>query len=63
MQENETDTITPSLFFVVARNSEENWEQITQGLNSYKEAKDYKDSDFCRERWKYAFIVCTIKNS
>jgi hypothetical protein len=48
------------LFYVVARNSEETWEQITQGLDTYEKAKNYRDSDFCKKRWEYAFIVCTI---
>jgi hypothetical protein len=52
--------ILPRLFYVVARNSEETWEQITQGLDTYEKAKNYRDSDFCKNRWEYAFIVCTI---
>ncbi len=52
--------VMPCLFFVVARNNEDNWEQITQGLNTYEKAKNYRDSDFCKNKWKHAFIVCTI---
>ncbi len=52
--------VMPHLFFVVARNSEETWQQITQGLDSYEKAKNYRDSDFCKKQWKYAFVVCTI---
>lgn len=55
-----SSVVMPVLFFVVARNSEENWEQITQGLDSYEKAKNFRDSDFCKKRWAYAFIVCTI---
>lgn len=55
--------VMPRLFFVVARNSEENWEQITQGLDSYEKAKNFRDSDFCKKRWEYAFIVCTINEA
>ena len=51
------------LFYVVARNSEETWEQITQGLDTYEKAKNYRDSDFCKKRWEYAFIVCTINGA
>lgn len=53
-------TVIPRLFFVVARTSEENWEQITQGLKTYEDAKNYRDSDFCKKRWEYAFIVCSL---
>lgn len=52
--------VIPSLFFVVARTSEEHWEQITQGLKTYEDAKNYRDSDFCKKRWEYAFIVCSL---
>jgi hypothetical protein len=55
--------VMPRLFYVVARNSEETWEQITQGLDTYEEAKNYRDSDFCKKRWEYAFIVCTINEA
>lgn len=55
--------VMPRLFFVVARNSEETWEQITQGLDTYEKAKNYRDSDFCKKRWEYAFIVCTINEA
>lgn len=52
--------VMPCLFFVVARNDEDSWEQITQGLDTYEKAKNYRDSDFCKKRWANAFIVCTI---
>ena len=55
--------VMPRLFYVVARNSEETWEQITQGLDTYEKAKNYRDSDFCKKRWEYAFIVCTINEA
>jgi hypothetical protein len=55
--------VMPRLFYVVARNSEETWEQITQGLDTYEKAKNYRDSDFCKKRWGYAFIVCTINEA
>lgn len=42
---------------------EETWEQITQGLDTYEKAKNYRDSDFCKKRWEYAFIVCTINEA
>lgn len=55
--------VMPCLFYVVARNSEETWEQITQGLDTYEKAKNYRDSDFCKKRWEHAFIVCTINEA
>jgi len=55
--------VMPRLFYVVARNSEETWEQITQGLDTYEKAKNYRDSDFCKKRWEYAFIVCTVNEA
>jgi len=57
-----TDVI-PRLFFVVARTSEENLEQITTGLKTYDEAKNYRDSDFCKKRWEYAFVVCSLNEA
>jgi len=47
-------------FYVVAKSSEENWEQITQGLDTYDQAKHYKDSAFCKDKWKNSFIVQQI---
>jgi hypothetical protein len=55
------DGIKPELFYVVANNSEEGLEQITNGLKNYQDAKTYMDSDFCKKRWANAFIVCTVK--
>ena len=55
--------VMPRLFFVVARNSEETWQQITIGLETYEQAKNYRDSDFCKKKWEYAFIVCTVNEA
>jgi len=55
--------VMPRLFYVVARNSEENLEQITQGLDTYEKAKHFKNSDFCKKRFEYAFIICTINEA
>ena len=63
LQQSCITTVMPRLFFVVARTSEENWEQITQGLKTYEEAKNYRDSDLCKKRWEYAFIVCSLNEA
>jgi len=52
--------VSPRLFFVVARDSEETWEQITNGLDTYEKAKAYRDSDFCKKRYPYAFVVASL---
>ena len=50
--------VVPRLFYVVEEIEEGVWEQITVGLNSYEEAKQYK------ERWDgkhpRAFIVSSL---
>ena len=53
--------VIPRLFFVVEEVEEGVWEQITIGLNTYEEAKAYKD------RWNgkhpNAFIVASLNES
>lgn len=52
--------VIPSKFYVVSRNQEEGWEQLTTILDNYESAKSYRDSDFCKSKWPNAFIICTI---
>ena len=52
--------VTSRLFFVVARDSEETWEQITNGLDTYEKAKQYRDSEYCKKRYPYAFVVASL---
>lgn len=52
--------ISPCLFYVVANNSEDSWEQITNGFKTYEEAKKYRDGSFCQNRFPNAFIVCSL---
>jgi hypothetical protein len=52
--------VIPRLFFVVARTTEENWEQITNGLDTYEKAKEYMNNSFCKKKYPYAFIVASL---
>ena len=53
--------VMPRLFYVVEEIEEGVWEQVTVGLNSYEEAKQYK------ERWDgkhpRAFIVSSLNEA
>ena len=60
IKELEEYKITPNGFYVVARNSEEDWEQITQQMDSLEKAKDYLNDAFCKQKYPYAFIVAKI---
>jgi len=51
-------SVTPRLFYVVAEIEEGVWEQITIGLETYKQAKDYKDG--CDGKYPNAFIVSSL---
>ena len=62
MKKNEGVDVT-ELFYVVADNSEEGWEQITNGLQTYQQAEDYMNSDFCKSRWENSFIVKTVNKT
>ena len=53
-------SVEPRLFYVVARDSEETWEQITNGLDTYEKAKQYRDSEYCKKQYPYAFIVASF---
>lgn len=54
-------TVQPDLFYVVANNSEDGLDQITNGLKSYEEAIKYKNGNFCSKKFPNAFIVSTLK--
>ena len=56
----EESKIIANGFYVVARNSEEDWEQITQQMDSLEKAKDYLNDTFCKQKYPYAFIVAKI---
>lgn len=56
-----TPTVQPNSFYVVANNSEDGLDQITNGLKTYEEAIKYKNNDFCKKRFPNAFIVSTLK--
>ena len=53
--------VMPRLFFVVEEAEDGVWEQITIGLSTYEEAKEYKD------RWDgkhpNAFIVASLNEA
>jgi len=55
--------VMPRLFYVVARTSEEEWEQLTIGLDSYERAVAYRDEPFTKKRYPYAFIVCDLNEA
>lgn len=55
--------VMPRLFFVVARTSEEGWEQISVGLPTYERAVAFRDEPSTKKRYPYAFIVCTINEA
>lgn len=52
--------VMPRLFFVVARTSEEEWQQLSVGLPTYERAVAFRDEPFTKKRYPYAFVVCTI---
>jgi len=53
--------VVANMFYVVATNMDEGGlEQITNGLNTYRQAKEYRDSPSCKGKWPNAFIICTI---
>ncbi|MEN9655803.1 MAG: hypothetical protein RL311_735 [Bacteroidota bacterium] len=52
--------VIPRLFFVVARNDDNDWEQITNGLDTYEKAKAYMSNSFCQKKYPYAFIVASL---
>lgn len=56
-----TPTVQPNYFYVVANNSEDGLDQITNGLKSYEEAIKYKNGNFCSKKFPNAFIVSTLK--
>lgn len=56
----ESKELKTELFYIVARTSEDCWEQITNGINTYEDAVSYKDGAFCKERYPNAFIVATV---
>lgn len=47
-------------YYVVEYCSEDNWEQISQSIDSYENAIKFKDSDFVKNRFPKAFIVSTV---
>lgn len=55
--------VMPRLFFVVARTSEEGWEQISVGLPTYERAVAFRDEPSTKKRYPYAFVVCTINEA
>lgn len=55
--------VIPRLFFVVARTSEEGWEQLSLGLPTYEKAVAFRDEPFTKKRYPYAFVVCTINGA
>ena len=55
--------INVSKFFVVAINSEEDWEQLSVGLSTYEQACVFLNSEHTKHSHPYAFIVCTINKN
>ena len=47
-------------YYVVEHCLEDNWEQISQSIDSYENAIKFKDSDFVKNRFPKAFIVSTV---
>lgn len=35
--------------------------QITIALDTYEEAKDYMNTEFCKNMYPGAFVMCTLK--
>ena len=57
--------INPGLFYVVAEYDygDGDWEQLSIGLDTYEEALKFKDTEYIKEKYPNAFIVCSLKNS
>lgn len=43
------DAVMPRLFFVVARTSEEGWQQLSVGLPTYERAVAFRDEPFTKK--------------
>lgn len=57
--------VTPRLFYVVTESHKEegDWEQLSIGMKTYEEALKFKNSDYHKTKYPYAFIVCTLNES
>ena len=49
-------------YYVVERNYEDCLDQISIGLDSYKEAVKFRDSDYSKKSYPYAYIIQTLKH-
>jgi len=49
------------VFYVIARNQEDGFEQLSVGLDSYEKAVNYRDKPFTKARYPNAFIVGEFK--
>jgi len=63
VKDDNKELISPSKFFVVVRTSDEDWEQLSIGLDTYNQAIDYINSEQTKNKYPYAFIVCTINKN
>lgn len=47
----------PRLFYVVQKDSEDNFETISVGVEHFKEALSFLNSGWCKKHYPNAFIV------
>ena len=59
--EKEEKKWNPVCFYVMNRNDQLDIEQLSVGFKDYDKAVKFQNDTFCKEKYPYSFIMCSIK--